>query len=62
MYELDRVIRWRPRNVQSMPKSGAEVVMSHTIYSIVGAIALKQGGEVAARVARERVLAPLGLR
>lgn len=42
--------------------SGINVVLGHTIYAIIGAIALDKGGLVANEVTRERVLAPLGLK
>lgn len=31
------------------------------MYAIIGAIALEKGGQVANKVAQERILAPLGL-
>ncbi len=42
--------------------SGIDIVLTQALYSIVGAISLQNGGEVANRIARERILAPLGLR
>jgi hypothetical protein len=41
--------------------SGIDVVLTTSLYAIIGAIALQKGGDVAARVARERVLKPLGI-
>ena len=41
--------------------SGIDVVLATTLYAIVGAIALQKGGDVAARVAREKILKPLGI-
>lgn len=41
--------------------SGLELILAHTTYAIIGAIALQKGGTVAARVAREKVLKPLGI-
>lgn len=35
--------------------------MATSLYAIIGAIALQKGGDVATRVARERVLKPLGI-
>ncbi|EME81901.1 uncharacterized protein MYCFIDRAFT_211491 [Pseudocercospora fijiensis CIRAD86] len=61
-YGLDKVIRWKPRRSDDLKASGQESVLAHTVFSIVGALAMQQGGEVAARAARERVLQPLGLR
>jgi large subunit ribosomal protein L15 len=37
-------------------------VLSQALYAIVGAVALQRGGEVAIRMVKERILAPLGLR
>lgn len=62
MYGLDGVVRWKPKKSDNLEGSGVNTVLAHTIYSIVGAVAMQKGGEVAARVARERVLQPLGLR
>lgn len=45
----------------NMRGSGQDVVMSSTIFAIIGAIALQKGGDVAAQYARERVLLPLGI-
>jgi hypothetical protein len=50
---------FQPNNLAS---SGIELVLAHTMYAIIGAIALEKGGHVANKVARERVLAPLGLK
>jgi len=61
-YGVDRVVRWKPRKSDNLESSGIETVLAHTVYSIIGALALQRGGEVAARAARERVLQPLGLR
>ncbi|KAI5365173.1 Putative 54S ribosomal protein L15 [Septoria linicola] len=61
-YGLDRVVRWKPRNAENLKQSGIDAVMAQTIYAIIGALAMQRGGEVAAKTARERVLAPLGLR
>ncbi|KXT04847.1 hypothetical protein AC578_3484 [Pseudocercospora eumusae] len=61
-YGLDKVIRWKPRRSDDLRASGQDIVLAHTVFSIVGALAMQQGGEVAARAARERVLQPLGLR
>lgn len=60
-YGVDKVIRWKPRKTDNLQSSGINTVLAHTMYSIIGALALQRGGEVAARTARERVLQPLGL-
>ncbi len=41
--------------------SGIEAVLTSALYAIIGAIALQKGGDVAAIVAREKVLKPIGL-
>lgn len=51
--------RLQPGNFEG---SGIDVVLTQALYAIVGAISLQNGGEVANRIARERILAPLGLR
>lgn len=61
-YGFDKVVRWKPRNTEKLDASGADVVLAQTIYAIVGAVALQKGGDVAAQLAKERVLAPLGLK
>jgi len=61
-YGIDKVMRWKPRKSDNLQSSGIDTVLAHTVYSIIGALALQKGGEVAARIARERVLQPLGLK
>lgn len=46
----------------NLKTSGIDVVMAQTLYSIIGAIALHRGGNVANRVTKEKILNPLGLR
>lgn len=60
-YGLEKVVRWKPRKSNDLETSGLSAVLAHTLYSIIGALALRQGGEVAAKTARERILRPLGL-
>ncbi|TKA61474.1 hypothetical protein B0A49_08595 [Cryomyces minteri] len=60
-YGLGRVMRWKPRKADNLQTSGVETVLAHTVYSIVGAVALQKGGEVANNVVRQRILRPLGL-
>ncbi|KUJ17579.1 uncharacterized protein LY89DRAFT_645146 [Mollisia scopiformis] len=55
------IIRWKPRNVASMDASGIDVILTTSLYAIIGAIALQKGGDVAAEVAREKILKPLRL-
>lgn len=61
-YGLDKVVRWRPRKSDRLESSGRDVVLAQAVYAVVGAVALRKGGDVAGRVARERVLGPLGLK
>lgn len=61
-YGLDKVVRWRPKKSDRLESSGRDVVLAQSVYAVVGAVALRKGGDVAGRVARERVLAPLGLK
>ncbi|KAF2140210.1 uncharacterized protein K452DRAFT_230719 [Aplosporella prunicola CBS 121167] len=56
---LSYVIRWRPKKSDSMKGSGLNTVLAHTLYAIVGAIAMQKGGDVANQVVKERILAPL---
>ncbi|KAF4628837.1 hypothetical protein G7Y89_g9314 [Cudoniella acicularis] len=58
---MREIIRWRPRNIDKLDSSGIDVVLNTGIYAIIGAIALQRGGAVAAQIAREKVLAPLGI-
>lgn len=59
---MERVVRWKPKKSDNLKGSGVETVLAHSLYSIVGAVTLQRGGEVAGRLVRERVLGPLGLR
>lgn len=61
-YGLDKVVRWKPRRTDRLETSGADVVLAQAVYAIIGAVALQRGGDVATKVAKERVLAPLGLK
>ncbi|ESZ96242.1 hypothetical protein SBOR_3400 [Sclerotinia borealis F-4128] len=55
------IIRWEPRMKDDLEKSGIDVVIATSLYAIIGAIALQKGGDVAAKVARERVVKSLGI-
>ncbi|KKK17425.1 hypothetical protein ARAM_005171 [Aspergillus rambellii] len=61
-YELQTVLRWSPRKPDNLPASGVELVLAHTMYAVIGAISLEKGGQVANKVAQERILAPLGFK
>jgi large subunit ribosomal protein L15 len=74
---MREIIRWTPKDVRiavctrdsnadnvqmnNLSASGIELILAHTTYAIIGAIALQKGGTVAARVAREKILKPLGI-
>ncbi|KAL4988766.1 ribonuclease-III-like-domain-containing protein [Aspergillus falconensis] len=59
-YDLEKVLRWSPRKPLNLETSGVEVVLAHTLYALIGALSLEKGNLVANKVARERILAPLG--
>ncbi|KAE8152486.1 ribonuclease-III-like-domain-containing protein, partial [Aspergillus avenaceus] len=61
-YEMEKVLRWRPRKSNNLQTSGIELVLAHTMYAVVGAVALEKGGVTANKVVRERILAPLGFK
>ncbi|CAG8920284.1 unnamed protein product [Penicillium salamii] len=61
-YDLHTVLRWSPRKPDDLRASGIDLVLSHTLYAIIGALSLEQGSVVAAKFARERILTPLGLK
>ncbi|MCJ1467007.1 hypothetical protein MMC07_005629 [Pseudocyphellaria aurata] len=58
-YGLLNVIRWKPKNARNLITSGYELIISHALLAIVGAVALHKGGEVANNVVRERIFDPL---
>ncbi|KAL9014331.1 MAG: hypothetical protein Q9173_001019 [Seirophora scorigena] len=61
-YGMIPVLRWKPKSPKHFGASGVDVVLTHALYAIVGAVSLQKGGEVANRVCRERILGPLGLK
>jgi large subunit ribosomal protein L15 len=60
-YDLERATRWKPRDPNRLKASGVDTVLATSLYAVIGALALQKGGEVANRVAREKVLKPLGV-
>lgn len=42
--------------------SGADMVYTQALFAIIGALSLEQGGMVANRVVRERILQVIGLK
>ncbi|KAB8228643.1 hypothetical protein ETB97_012393 [Aspergillus alliaceus] len=61
-YELAKVVRWRPRKPNNLESSGIDLVYAHTMYAVIGAISLEKGGHIANKMARERILEPLGFK
>ncbi|KAI1450100.1 ribonuclease-III-like-domain-containing protein [Annulohypoxylon stygium] len=53
---LTTVVRWKPRLPENIKGSGFDPIMSGAVYAIIGAIALQQGGKIASRVVRDRIL------
>ncbi|KAK6581025.1 hypothetical protein PZA11_006513 [Diplocarpon coronariae] len=58
---MREILRWQPRNVKNMQSSGIDVVLTTSLYAIIGAIALQKGGKAAAQFSRYNVLKPLGI-
>ncbi|KAI1284724.1 RNase III domain-containing protein [Xylaria sp. FL0933] len=56
---LTEVVRWKPRIPENPEGSGLNVVMAGAIYALIGAIALQNGGKVASRIVRERIMKKL---
>ncbi|KAI0490460.1 RNase III domain-containing protein [Xylaria cf. heliscus] len=56
---LSDVVRWKPRMPDNIEGSGFNTVMSGAIYSLVGAIALQNGGKAASRVVNSRIIKKL---
>lgn len=46
------------RDIQpsNLTESGIDLVLTTSLFAIVGAVSLQHGGEVASRIAREKVL------
>ncbi|KAL6243555.1 hypothetical protein RBB50_009548 [Rhinocladiella similis] len=61
-YGLPEVVRWHPKNPDRLEASGADLVYSQALLAIVGALALEHGSAVANRIAKERILVPMGLK
>ncbi|KAI1093879.1 ribonuclease-III-like-domain-containing protein [Rostrohypoxylon terebratum] len=58
---LSTVVRWKPRMPENIKGSGFDPIMAGAVYAIIGAVALQQGGKIASRVVRERILRKLGI-
>ncbi|KAI1342694.1 ribonuclease-III-like-domain-containing protein [Xylariaceae sp. FL0016] len=56
---LSDVVRWKPRMPENIKGSGFQPVVSGAVYAVIGAIALQNGGKVASRVVRERIIKKL---
>lgn len=59
MYLLLTIDHVKPENLAN---SGIDLVLAHTMYAVVGAIALEKGGYIANKIAQERILEPLGVK
>ncbi|KAI5839597.1 ribonuclease-III-like-domain-containing protein [Morchella snyderi] len=57
---LPEVMRWKPVDVNDLVKSGQTDIAVECLYAIIGAVALRRGGDVAGRLVRERILSVLG--
>lgn len=53
---LSNVVRWKPRMPENVTASGSATVMAGAVYALVGAIALQNGGKVASKIVRERIM------
>ncbi|KAI1125994.1 RNase III domain-containing protein [Nemania abortiva] len=53
---LTEIVRWKPRLPENPLGSGFNTVMAGAVYSLVGAIALQNGGKAASRIVRERIM------
>jgi len=42
--------------------SGQDTVIAHSLYAIIGALAMEKGEGVAVEVAKQKILEPLGVR
>ena len=47
---------------ENLANSGMDLILAHTMYAVVGAIALEKGGYMANKMAQERILEPLGVK
>lgn len=56
------IIRWYPRIMTDLDASGIEAVLAISIYAIIGALALQNGGEVASDIARKDILKRMGIK
>lgn len=61
-FGLQGVVRWKPRVVADLNKSGLHFVLAQALYAMVGALALQKGGDVAVKAVRSRILPALGLK
>ncbi|KAI9802351.1 MAG: hypothetical protein M1833_001857 [Piccolia ochrophora] len=53
---IGEVLRWTPHKPYDLHASGISNVLAEALFAVVGAVSLQKGGEVAAKVARERIL------
>lgn len=53
---LAAVVRWKPRMPDNLEGSGITVVMTSTLFAIIGAVALHHGSAAANRVVQDRII------
>ncbi|KAI1178535.1 RNase III domain-containing protein [Nemania sp. FL0916] len=56
---LAEVVRWKPKMPENPTGSGLHIVMACTVFSLVGAVAMQNGGKAASRIVRERIMRKL---
>ncbi|KAF2084607.1 hypothetical protein K490DRAFT_59414 [Saccharata proteae CBS 121410] len=56
---FDSVIRWKPKQTRDLKASGLDGILTHTMYAIVGALALHRGGAAANELVREKLMMPV---
>lgn len=61
-YGIPEMVRWWPKRPDKLTASGCDMVYTQAVLAILGGIALEQGGAMANRIAKERVLVPMGLK
>jgi len=47
--------------IENLDRSGVDVVLTSSLYAVIGAIGLEKGMDVANQVTRDKILKPLGI-
>jgi len=47
--------------IDNLDRSGIDVVLTSSLYAIIGAIGLEKGMDVANQVTKDKILKPLGI-